>query len=767
MKINNKKYPLKLIYLLPFTFVLIIILADVFFPVAEMPQYSKTILAADSTLLTSYLTDDEQWRIPASLNEVSNDFLKSIIEKEDKWFYWHLGINPVSLVKSLFRNVRSGKIESGASTITMQLVRMLEPRERTYINKLIEMFRAIQIELHFSKKEILEKYINLLPYGGNVQGIKSASYIFFNRPPSKLSLAQSVTLAVIPNNPNELRIDRNVEEVKKFRDVWIRRFIENEIFEKQHLIDALYEELLSRRYEIPKIAPHFCQYVKETSETAEVNSSLNMKNQNIAEKLLKQYVEKVFYKNVTNASALIIDNKNHSISAYVGSADFYNSLTSGQVDGIRAVRSPGSALKPFLYAMGFDLGMITPKSRLTDIPTDFGGYSPENFDEKFNGNVTVQFSLLNSLNVPAVFCLRDLGLSKFVNLLSSNGFKSIDANKNRLGLSVILGGCGVTLYELTSFYSSLANGGKYFSLSYNSEDTDIDSKIIFSESAAYLTAKILSGNERLDIPLQVFEQSKLPRFAWKTGTSYGKRDAWAVGFNSNYTIGVWLGNFDGSGSPHLSGAEMAVPMLFDLFNSIDYASERWSPLYPEQLGEREVCKLSGKIPTKLCKDRELDNYIIGVSSNETCSSHKEIYTNEDETIQYCTECLPKSGYKKVVIDQLSPELELWMSTNTNAADRIRHNPDCDAKFNFGGPKITSPSQDFKYMIERSNRTELLLQAANEKDIYYHYWFVNGLFLGRTEVNEKLFYLPESENLEITCVDDKGRTSKSKITIQFY
>ncbi len=746
--------------------VLALFLLDLLFPVPVIKQYSKEIVASDGTLLTAYLTADDKWRMQTTLDEVSPNLIKAIIEKEDNWFYWHLGVNPVSIIRALYTNIISGERVSGASTITMQVARMLEPKERNYLSKLIEVIRAFQLELHYSKKEILELYLNLLPYGGNIEGVKAASYIYFNRPPKQLSLSQSILLCVIPNDPNSLRLDRSTKRAIKIRDKWIKRFIDNDVFPKQDLQDALSEPVYVNRYALPDLAPHFTYFVKEHYNSDRIQSTLNLKIQNTAQALLWNYVNRVSSKGVSNGSVIIIDNKNSSVVGYSGSSNFYDNTKSGQVNGITAVRSPGSTLKPALYAYAFDQGVLTPKMRLYDIPTDFNGYEPENYDLKYYGNVTADFALLNSLNIPAVRLLRQIGLNNFTGLLEQSGFKDISRRKKKLGLSVILGGCGVTLEELTRLYSAFVRDGYLYPLRYLQNQNNGSGVEIFSASSSFLIANILSGDSRNSL-LKNSEFNDHTKFAWKTGTSYGKRDAWAIGFNKNYTIGVWLGNFSGEGSPHLSGAEMAVPLLFDLFDAIDRSSGNWFE-QPEKVGEREVCAETGLLPSPYCPVKATDYYIENVSHNNVCNVHKPIYVNLDETIQYCTECLPTTGFKKKKYPIYNPQLTVWFLQNDIQFEiPPPHNPDCDGNFTDKGPQIVSPSQDYEYLIEENSGQELLLLAVSDGTVKTHYWFVNNNYYKKSKPGERIFIHPQAGNLNITCLDDKGRNESVSIKVKYY
>jgi penicillin-binding protein 1C len=753
-----------------FTTLLLFVVLDFLFPLPKQKEFSKEIHAKDGTLLTAYLTKDDKWRLRTELDEVSSDLVKGVIEKEDSWFYWHFGINPVSIVRALYKNIFSGEIESGASTITMQVARLLEPKKRTYFNKIVEMFRATQLEIKYSKREILELYLSLLPFGGNIEGVKSASYIYFDRPPDKLSLAQSITLAVIPNDPNTLRLDRSNEEILAKRNGWIGKFKQAKIFSSSDLKDAHDEPIEKNRYAIPTSAPHFSYYVKDNFSGDILNTTLDLSIQQTAENILLRNVRKVFYKGITNGAVLVIDNKNSSVVGYCGSADFYDEGSFGQVNGVTAIRSPGSTLKAALYAYAFDEGNLTPQMKISDIPTDFHGYQPENYDLKFYGNVSAEFALVNSLNIPAVKLLEQIGLNNFVSFLGGAGFNQIQKQKSKLGLSLILGGCGTTLQELTRLFSSFARKGKLYPLNFISNENEEVGEQIFSEASSYLVASILSGINRSDI-VNFSNYSKLPKFAWKTGTSYGKRDAWAIGFNPNYTIGVWMGNFNGVGSPNLSGSEVAVPLLFDLFNAIDYnPNVKWFEI-PEDLYTRNVCSESGLIPTQYCTNVIHDFAIKNKSNNEVCNIHKPVYVNLEETIQYCTDCLPSSGYKKVVYPVYQPELTVWLSQNeNNFYSPPRHNPDCTAKFTEGGPKILSPSEDYEYFLESpqtNEKQEILLLAASDSRVKTHYWYINDKFYKKCKPGERIFFNPQEKDLKITCLDDKGRDRSIRIEIKYY
>jgi penicillin-binding protein 1C len=435
-------------------------LLDKRFPPPLHVPYSTLVTAADGSTLHAFLSRDDKWRIYATLQEITPRMRQTILQKEDRWFYWHPGLNPVSMLRAAGRNIVRGRRTAGASTITMQVVRLLEPRPRTYLSKLIEAVRAVQLEIHLSKDEILQLYLNLVPYGGNVEGIKSASLLYFGKPPQLLSLAEITALAIIPNRPSSLRLGEQNAAIVQARNVWLRRFGDSGTFDEQAIQDALAEPLNARRRTAPGLAPHLSLRLRaEQPDVPIIVSSIRPAVQAAAERLVRQYVARIKAQNIHNAAVLVLNNQTGAVEGYVGSADFRNAYDGGQVDGVRAVRSPGSALKPLLYALAFDRGLITPKAKLNDVPTNFGGYEPTNYDEHFNGPVTAEFALANSLNIPAVKLLDDITPPVFVAKLREAGFHTVAKQGDELGLSMILGGCGVTLDEITRAYSmGFANG---------------------------------------------------------------------------------------------------------------------------------------------------------------------------------------------------------------------------------------------------------------------------------------------------------------------
>lgn len=744
------------------------LLTDWLAPLPSEKSYSTTVYARDSTLLASYLTGDEQWRMKTQPGEVSEDLVTALLAKEDRWFYYHPGINPLALIRAVGSNLFAGKRVSGASTITMQVARMLEPKPRTFGNKLLEMFRALQLEWHHSKEEILGMYLSYLPYGGNIEGVKAASYIYFDRPPASLSLSQSTLLTVIPNRPNSLRLDLFRDEAQRARDKWLLKFKEERTFPEQQVRAALDEPITAQRRNLPPSAPHLSRYLKAQHPQSNIYSTLAPEAQQTTERLLSNYIRRSRGKGVSNGAVLVVDNRNSEVLAYCGSADFNDHDASGQVDGVRAVRSPGSTLKPIAYAMALDKGLYTPDSRLLDLPTTWEGYSPVNYDQIFRGPISMAYALRHSLNIPAVQVLDEVGFYRFIDLMVQAGFASIFKQKEKLGLSVILGGCGVTLEELTRMFSTFARKGRLHPLRYQLDRPETKGIRLYSEASAWMIGDILAGIERPDLPNQAIEATDRPRISWKTGTSYGRRDAWSIGFTPRHTIGVWIGNFNGKGVPDLSGSTMAVPLLFDLFGALEQGLPRESLPRPRNVWQREICQETGDLPSDYCQFKSQGYYIREISPRQVCQQEQSIYVAPDSSIQFCTGCLPKSGYVKAGFPVLPASLTLWLESNNRTYRRPPpHNPDCEASFDGPGPEIISPSRDFEYLLEAGANQEILLQAASDTRVNRHYWYINGDFYRSCSPGEKIFFPGKRGKIKVHCMDDKGRSSNISIVVKEY
>lgn len=749
---------------------LVLLILDWLCPFPSKVAYSQTISDQNGKLLHAFLTEDDKWRMKTELSEITPDMRRAILFKEDKWFYWHYGVNPLAIIRAIVNNILRNKRTSGASTITMQVVRLLQPKQRSYANKIVEIGRAVQLEWHLSKSEILQLYLNLVPYGGNIEGIKSAAVLFFDKMPDHLSLAEISTLTIIPNRPTSLRLGSNNGEIKQVRNEWLQRFGKANLFAAADIADALDEPLAAVRRESPKFAPHFSYRTKqENPQIANVRTNLVFDKQEKVTQLTNNYVRRLYAQHIRNAAVLVINNRSQAIEAYVGSADFNNNEDGGQCDGITALRSPGSTLKPFLTALAFDAGIVTPKLKITDVPINIMGYAPDNYDNKFNGYLTIEDALGLSLNIPFVKILHQYGVGNFRKKLSDAGFSLFKDEKRKFGLSLILGGCGVTLEELTRLYSQFAQNPVQSGNStiQQNEQERRDSSALISREASYIVTNILSQLMRPDLPKNIDNVKNLPRIAWKTGTSYGRRDAWSIGYNANYTIGVWVGNFSGEGVPELNGTQTATPLLFDIFNSIDTSPNPDWFAPPKEMAYRWVCAETGLPPEHYCNDQIMDCYIPSISFNQKCSHLREIAVNQAETYSYCTACMPVSGFKRKTYMAYPPELVAYYEREHTPYEHVPiHNPQCERLFEGKMPIITSPVHGLEYLIDRADNQQIMLQCNVSNDVEKIYWYVNDSYFGEAKPNDRLFFDPKLGSNHITCLDDKGRKSEAIVMVKF-
>ena len=801
-----------------------VLLLDRLFPLPPAPQYSPLVLAQDGSALHAYLNPTQKWRLKTELAEITPALQTAIIEKEDRYFRYHLGVNPLAVVQAAGRNLLGRGRTTGASTITMQVARLLEPKSRTWPHKLLEMARAAQLEAHYSKAEILQLYLNLVPYGSNIEGVKSAALLYFQQPPDYLSLAQTVTLAIIPNRPAGLVLGRDNPAIVRERNRWLRYFGQRHLFPAQDIADALAEPLDARRHAAPTLAPHLARrLVRAQPGEALIHSTLQPASQARAEELARNYVRRLATLGITQAAVLVVRNRTRAVEAYVGSADFADAAALGQVDGVRAVRSPGSTLKPLLYGLAFDRGLATPKTVLPDVPANFQGFRPENFDKRCQGEVTAEHALTYSLNIPAVQLLASVGVDNFTATLRQARFRQVARDAPRLGLSTILGGCGASLEELTGLYAALADGGRFRELKVKREELKVkagpkatkpgiswkaratppktstrpkatkpglsspvlpfnssllpfnSSSQLLSPGAAFLVTDILAQRTRPDLPLDAAATRHLPRIAWKTGTSYGRRDAWSIGYNQEYTIGVWLGNFDGRGSPALTGADVASPLLFALFNTLGYNAPATWYAPPASVDFRLVCAATGLVPGAHCPDQLIDYYLPGASGGQRCQHQQEVLVSADGAVCYCPACVPATGFRRARYPRLPPAVLAFRESQGLPAARLPpHNPACRlvqagaAEAGAGAASalaITSPAAHAEYVLNAGEPQQLLLSCAAPAEVRQVYWYVNDRFVQAAPATGRVFFRPPLGEVKISCADDHGRNVDVRVLVR--
>jgi penicillin-binding protein 1C len=749
--------------------VILFFLLNFVFPLPDPKPYSLVVEDRHGHLLSAFRAGDGIWRIRTSPDEIPQKLRSILIRKEDRYFRWHPGVNPFSVVRALVTNIATGRRVSGASTITMQVARMMEPKPRTYGGKLREMFRAFQLELKYSKNEILEMYLSMVPLGGNIEGIKSASLIYYQTPPERLNIAQLFDLILIPNDPNDLRPDRNADRLYRERLRQARPLITAGFFGQRDSTILWQTPAAASRRQLPRLAPHFCQRMKDEAGSQApplITSSIDLRLQNTVETLLSNHLLPWKARGVGNGAVIVIDNRTHEVMAYAGSEDFSDAIHQGQVDAVRALRSPGSTLKPFLYACQMERGLLTPKSRLLDVPYDQEGFLAENYDGTYSGQVYADEALKRSLNVPMVRMLRQATVPVFVSFLSELGFNSLRPQKEKLGLSLILGGCGITLEELTAAYSTFPAGGKYFAPSFvRTSSTRTQFTQPFSASTAYMVTEILKGLDRPDLPNNFESSVTLPLVAFKTGTSYGRRDAWSVGYSAEYTVGVWIGNVDDHGNPDLTGSKAAAPLLIDIFNTISTSSQKSILPQPDDVQIRQVCANSGLLPTTRCRHLIDDIYSVRRTVTRFCETDRELLTSEDGKVRYCPNCLGTQRYHVSSYEEYPKELlSYWSSIGKPLPSLPAHNPDCTGFSALEGPSIISPTDGMTYYCV-SPKQELVLQASSGLGVAANYWYIDNRFYGRGKPNTKYFVALSNGTHTITCVDDRGRTTTVTILVR--
>jgi penicillin-binding protein 1C len=587
---------------------------------------------------------------------------------------------------------------------------------------------------------------------------------------------------------------RNNDRIVEERNKWLRRWAQEKVFTAHEIEDALAEPLTATRGAVPNLVPQLALKLRKQGG-AIIHSTIQLNTQLKLEKLVKDYSRTLALKNIRNAAVIVIDNRTHRVVSYVGSADFHDSADGGQVNGAAAIREPGSTLKPLLYGLCIDDGLLTPKRMITDVPINYNGYAPENYDRRFNGYVTMEYALEHSLNIPAVKSLKALGKDKLIQRLSQCDFRQIDRDRKKLGLSMILGGCGATLEELTGMYSIFANQGIYVRPRYTWTDS-VDSADgtagkaahsvratggpsggrvgdglkgdrILSPAATFMINETLSKVNRPDFPLNWESTVHMPKIAWKTGTSYGRRDAWSIGYNKHYTVGIWAGNFSGLGIPELSGANVATPLLFTIFNTIDYDDDAAWFGQPEDCDVRMVCSETGLPPEDFCVHRVTDYFIPLISTSKKCDTREEVYLSADEKISYCRTCLPPAGYKKKWYTVIPPEMKEYYDANHITYQAVPpHNPQCEKIFKEGAPVVTSPANGSEYLINRKDPEPLLLRCRVTNDVAKVYWYINDKFYRSGEARGKEFFIPDEGPVKISCTDDKGRNRNIWIRVKY-
>ncbi len=780
---------LRLVLLIVMLIILLGLLFYAFCPRPELKSltsYSTAFFDRSGSLLKLTLASDQRYRLYQNIDNLSTEFVQATLLYEDKNYYQHFGVDFSALLRAFWSTYISGSRRIGASTISMQVARLRWNINSSNISgKFSQILRAVQLSRHYSKREILEAYFNLAPYGGNIEGIGAASLIYFNKLPSQLSLPEALTLAVIPQNPNK-RNPANESGYQKLltaRANLFKRWVESfsaDLNKKKYL-----ELTLSVRSpsNLPKLAPHFTQYLDNKRARWShgiVKTTLDRHQQNKLEQVIEDYISSKSHLGIKNASALLLNYKTMEIEAMVGSADFNNEQLLGQVNGTTAKRSPGSTLKPFVYGLAIDEGLIHPMTLLKDSPKRYAGFSPENYDKKFVGPIMVKDALIQSRNLPAVELQSQLKKQSFYHFLKSAGVKGLK-EEEFYGLALALGGGEVTMMELVRLYSALANNGILRSIVTYKNDTDLtllndmhikQEKKILSAEASFLIMDMLKDNpppDALNIAVDYLQKNEI---AWKTGTSWAFRDAWAVGISGNYVMAVWIGNFNGKGNSAFIGGSAAGPLLFSAFDAI-LTNERWTiknEFLPENLNLKQVkvCATTGDLFEKYCPASELTWFIPGVSPIKVSNIYRQVSIDKLTGLRACHN-KPSETESKVYEFWPSDFLHLFNQAGISLKTPPPYSSDCslNKKSSSGQmPIITSPQSSISYVIQSDSPTnrQILFTAIVDSDVQETYWFVNGKYEGSVKRGEAFIWQATSGKFSVSVVDDFGRAANKDITV---
>ena len=576
---------------LPLALLLALLAADRLFPL-PLPgdDLARVVLAEDGAPLWRFTDQDGVWRYPVSPSEVSPYYLEALLTYEDRWFYQHPGVNPLALGRAAWQNLSGGRVLSGGSTLSMQVARLLDPHARSYSGKLKQLWRTLQLEWHLSKDEILTLYLNRAPFGGTLQGVAAASWAYLGKSPSQLTRAEAALLAVLPQAPSRLRPDRHPERAQAARDKVLKRLASFQIWPQSAINDALEEPVLLAPRQEPRLAPLLARRLNTTGSPPLIRTTIDAALQRRLEDLLLGWRSRLPER--TSAAILVVEQSSMAVRAYLGSVDISDAKRFGHVDMINAVRSPGSTLKPFLYGMALDEGLIHSESLLQDVPRRYGDYRPGNFAAGFSGAVSASAALATSLNLPAVQLLEAYGPKRFAGELRSAGVPLLLPPLAEPNLALILGGAGSRLEELVSGYSAFARGGMAARLRLQPQD-GLHERRLLSAGSAWIVRRILSGQARPDRDPRA-QLVQRPSLAWKTGTSYGFRDAWAIGVAPRYLIGIWIGRPDGTPVSGQFGLASAAPLLLQVHDLlVNRDSQRGIALpidpQPASVGVAAIC----------------------------------------------------------------------------------------------------------------------------------------------------------------------------------
>ncbi len=784
--IRNRVYTTRFLYRVILLLALLLIVEGI----SALPEplfsdpISTVVVDTQGSLVGARIAADEQWRFPGSLT-IPEKYKTALITFEDKRFNSHFGIDPIALGRALYDNVSQGRIISGASTISMQVIRLARKnRTRNITEKIVEGMMALRLELLYSKDEILALYMAHAPFGGNIVGLHAASYKYFRRPPQALSWGEAALLAVLPNAPALIHPGRNRDALKQKRDRLLTLLGKAEVLSALDVSLAQVEEIPPKVMPLVNAAPHLVSRIAQHNRRKHSQSidtvTINLSQQRRIDEIVQRHSSALATQQVHNAAVLVLDNSTGAVVAYVGNTRGISNEHSPWVDIVHANRSTGSTLKPLLYAMMLQNGYLLPSTVVTDVPTRINGYIPHNFNKQYMGVVPANEALARSLNVPAVRMLKEYGVSAFYDDLKRAGFSTLHRTADEYGLTLILGGSESTLWELTATYSKMA---------YLLQDTT-DQNTVFNapeytagkpftsykgfpieKSSAYLALQAMLQLTRPENESAWKEFSSSQSVAWKTGTSYGHKDAWAIGVNKTYTVGVWVGNADGEGRPGLTGYSAAAPILFDIFRGFPRAE--WFETPEVDLKSYEVCAFSGYKAGPHCPQKST---ILSHPSGEKttlCPFHKVIHVSNDEKWQVHGDCEDMHSMKHLVYSVLSPAQEFYYTQRSSTYKRVPpYRADCLKSDLIKGNtviEILYPSPNSTIYIPRELdgvQGSTIFEAVHRVPGKKLFWHIDNQFVLTTQEYHQLVITPEEGEHTLTVMDEAGESVQVRFVIEY-
>jgi penicillin-binding protein 1C len=748
--------------------------------------YSIVLNDRNGNLLSAKIADDGQWRFPET-TDMSDKFTTCITTFEDEYFNYHPGINPVSIYRAIKQNKNAGKIVSGGSTITMQLSRLIRKnKKRTYYEKFIETIWALRLEFTNTKKTILSLYASHAPFGTNVVGVSAASWRYFGRKLNDLSWAECATLAVLPNSPSIIYPGKNQTQLRLKRNKLLYKLFSSNKIDLETYALSIQEPLPIKPYPLPNKSNHLLNRVVNENKTQfHFSTTINYEIQNHTTEIIEKYAHVFKQNQIHNLCALVLDVEKNEVVAYIGNTPLRDKDTHGEdVDIIKSNRSTGSLLKPYLYGFMINDGQLLPNMLVPDIPTQISGYVPQNFDFTYDGAVPAKQALSRSLNIPAVKMLQQYTIEKFLDRLKQIGISSINRSADNYGLSLILGGAEAKLWDMCSAYSSMArvlNNYNRFKKYYykdwfkpsflinSNDDAHLEKKAqsspIISASSIWLMFEAMAEVNRPDVDASWQRLGNSQKIAWKTGTSFGFRDAWAIGVTQKYVVGVWVGNADGEGRPGLTGISSAAPVLFEIFGSL--SKSYWFKKPISDMKQVLTCKQSGCLPSVNCNETKLEWIPKNSNPSLVCSYHKLIHLDATERYRVTDVCVSPMEMKSASFFVLPPVQEYYFKIkNPSYKSLPPFKIGCSAETEKNMEMIYPKASTIIYVpYELSGKIgKTVFEIAHRVSGTTVYWHVDGEFLGSTKDIHQFALSPTKGKHMLTVTDINGETINTPFEI---